>query len=405
MQKTQEGREAIVESNSSQVTRGLFSVSSSHTLVHGVGNIRNTLLPILKEDFGINNYQVGILSALPPLLQAVFSLPAGWISDRYGSKKVVFGSLMLLLAGSMLAAFSRNPWTYVFSAILLTVSSTIFHPPAFCYIADVTKPQNRSKYNGLFNAGGTLGMSLGPLSITVVVGMLALHWNRLYLFWAATIILGLLYLWSIGVEYDIKTTSDVNMDEKGSKERGNGFLNKEFLMYISSRGIRTLGIGMFTPFLSIYLHEIQAWPIIQIGLMMGISGVLGLFCAPLGGVIASKLGEKRFVIISTILSAISFLAAFYSKGVIPFMVFYLGYRVFVIMAMPGQATITARLSPPKQIGMGFALTFLPASITGVISPLIAAGVIELFGYLALFNISAFAMILATVLFWVGIKSE
>lgn len=402
MQKTRQVQK--IDNETSQVNQGLFSVSSSHTLVHGVGNIRNTLLPILKEDFGINNYQVGILSAVPPLLQAIFSLPAGWISDRYGSKKVVFGSLLLLFAGSLLAAFSSNPWTYVIAAIMMTVSSTVFHPPAFCFIADATRPDNRSKYMGLFNAGGTLGMSLGPLSITLVVGMLALHWNQLYLIWALPIGLGLFYLLSIGLEdkpkADIISSSNVDVSEQN-----NGFLNREFLMYITSRGIRMLGAGMFAPFLSIYLLEVQGWPIVQIGLMMGISGVLGLFFAPIGGIYASKFGEKRFVVISTILSAISFMAAFYTNGIIPFMLFYLGYRVFFIMAMPGQATITARLSPPKQIGMGFALTFLPSSVTGVISPVIAAWIIDLFGYLPLFNLCTVTMLIATVIFSVGIQSE
>lgn len=404
MQKTQQVQETDIEPKWNQVNQSLFSVSSSHTLIHGVGNIRNTLLPILKEDFSINNFQVGILSAVPPLLQAIFGLPAGWISDRYGSKKVVFGSLLLLLTGSLLAAFSSNTWTYVIAAILMTVSSTVFHPPAFCFIADVTRPKNRSKYMGLFNAGGTLGMSLGPLSITLVVGIFALHWNYLYLIWALPIGLGVLYLLTIGLDEkpkeDVITSSEIDKSDQNG-----GFLNREFLMYISSRGIRMLGIGMFMPYLSIYLREVQGWSIVQIGLMMGIGGVLGLVFAPVGGLLASEFGEKRFVILSTILSAVSFLVAFYTDGVIPFMMFYLGYRMFMIMAMPGQATITARLSPSKQIGMGFALTFLPSSITGIVSPIIAAWILDVFGYIPLFNVCAVTMLIATVIFSMSIQSE
>jgi MFS family permease len=162
---------------------------------------------------------------------------------------------------------------YVFAAILMTVSSTAFHPPAFCYIADVTKPKNRSKYRGLFNAGGTLGMSLGPLSISLVVGLLAKHWNQLYLIWTIPIIMGLGFLWLLGVN-DIKNPVDTSSQNAAS---GNtGFLNKEFIIYISSRGLRMLGIGLFSPFLSIYLVEIRSWSITQIGLMMGIRGVIGL---------------------------------------------------------------------------------------------------------------------------------
>jgi MFS family permease len=367
-----------------------------------VGNIQNTLFPILKEDFGINNYQVGILSSVPPLLQAVFSLPAGWISDKHGSKKVVFGSLIMLFLGALLASLSRNPWMYVFAAILMTLSSTAFHPPAFCYIADVTKPKNRSKYMGLFNAGGTLGMSLGPLSISLVVGILAKQLNQLYLIWTIPIIIGLGFLWALGVN-DSKNPVDTSLVDDAN---GNtGFLNKEFIMYIFSRGLRMLGIGLFSPFLSIYLVEIRSWSITQIGLMMGMRGVIGLICAPIGGVLASKFGEKNFVIVSTILSAIFFIAAFYTSSILIFMALYLAYRGAVIMAYPGQATITAKLSPPEHVGMGFALTFLPASVSGIAAPIIAAWIIDYFGYMSLFNTSAVTMLFATLLFWLAIKSD
>jgi MFS family permease len=127
--------------------------------------------------------------------------------------------------------------------------------------------------------------------------------------------------------------------------------------------------------------------------------------APLGGILASKFGEKKFVIVSTILSAIFFITAFYTSCILVFMTLYLAYRSAVIMAYPAQATITVKLSPPEHVGMGFALTFLPASISGIAAPMIAALIIDYFGYMSLFNISAVTMLFATLLFCLAIKSD
>ena len=90
-------------------------------------------------------------------------------------------------------------------------------------------------------------------------------------------------------------------------------------------------------------------------------------------------------------------------GVYAFMAMYLFYRLFGIMAMPGQASITARLSPPKQMGMGFALTFMPASITGIVAPIVAAWVLNNYGYLPIFIVATVVMYLSVGLFALAVK--
>jgi predicted MFS family arabinose efflux permease len=180
-------------------------------------------------------------------------------------------------------------------------------------------------------------------------------------------------------------------------------LTKEFMLYIASRGVRMFGMGMVGPFLSLYLTEVRGWSVTDIGLMLGISGILGLVFSPLGGYFASRFGEKKWVISCFIVSSGVFLAAFYTPGIYSFMALYLIYRLFGIMAMPGQASITARLSPPKQMGMGFALTFMPSSVTGILAPIAAAYVLDNFGYLPIFTMATVVMYLSVGLFALAVK--
>ncbi len=380
---------------------GVIAMVVTHALVHAAGNMRSTLTPILKEDFDLSNLQVGIISAVPPLTQAIFSIPAGWLSDRTGAKKMVTFSVGLAALGALVAGFSYNPWMFVVSAALMTLTSTFYHPPAHSYTARISKPKDRSKAMGLLNAGGTFGIAIGPLSIAILTG-LGLQWRQMYLFWAVPIILGVIMI-SLAKTDPAGESNNGNGNEEHSPDEPTTLLTREFLLYIASRGVRMLGMGMFGPFLSLYLSEIRGWSVSNIGLMFGISGILGLIASPAGGFLASRFGEKKWVIVSFLVSTTVFLSAFYVQGVYAFMGMYLIYRLFGIMAMPAQAAITSRLSPPSQMGMGFALTFMPSSITMIVAPVIAAWILDSYGYLPIFITASIVMYSAVVLFALAVK--
>ncbi|MBD3171737.1 MFS transporter [Candidatus Bathyarchaeota archaeon] len=381
---------------------GIMAMVVTHALVHAAGGMRSTIMPEIKEDFLLNNFQIGVISAVPPLSQAIFSIPAGWISDRFGAKKVIAGSILMAATGALIAGFSITPWMYVVSAVLLTLTSTFYHPPAHSYSARSASPDDRSKAMGFLNAGGTFGIAIGPLSVSVLIG-LGLAWRQTYQFWVIPIILGLVLLYLVKTDPSAERNAVPDEGAEIDPDEPTSLLTQEFLLYIASRGVRMFGSWMVSPFLSIYLTEARGWSVVQVGLMLGVSGVLGLVASPLGGFLASRLGEKRWVILSLGIATTFFLAAFFVPGVYPFMAMYLFYRLFGIMAMPGQASITARLSPPSQIGMGYALTFMPSSVTGVVAPMVGAWIADYYGYLPIFIVAAGIMYLAVILFGLAVK--
>lgn len=385
------------------INMGIIAMVVTHALVHAAGNMRSTLYPELKSDFELSNFQVGVISAVPPFSQAIFSIPAGWISDRFGSKKVIAISLSMAALGALIAGFSINPWMFVVSAVLMTLTSTFYHPPAHSYSARSASPRDRSKAMGFLNAGGTFGISIGPLSITLLMGSLGFAWRQVYQFWVIPIVAGIIFLLLVKTDPQAERNGENNTREEVGPDEPSSLLTREFLLYIASRGVRMFGMSMFAPFLSLYLSEVRGWSVIQIGLMFGISGILGLVASPIGGYMATRFGEKRWVIACMAVASTFFIGAFYVPGVYLFMAMYLLYRLCGIMAMPGQAAITAKLSPPSQMGMGFALTFMPSSITGIVGPVVGAWIADYYGYLPIFMVATGIMYLAVMIFSLAVK--
>jgi len=354
--------------------RGLFSFAllamvATHALIHAAGNMRSTMIVEIRKEFILSNMQIGLISAIPSLASVLFTLPVGWMSDKYGAKRLVALSVGMAAVGALIAGFTVNPAMYIVGLILMTLTSTFYHPPSHSYTARMVDTSDRSKAMGFLNAGGTFGVALGPLSITVLMGWFAFQWRHVYLFWVPLIALGL------GLVLFLRDMKGAGADEDNG-ERVEGevetLLNRDFLMYLSASGVRQFALGMIGTFLSIYLADVRGWSITDLGIMFSASSVLGLAASPIGGYMAGRFGDKRWAVLALGAGYLFYIAAFFTEGVLPFMALYLLYRFCGILGMPATASLTAKLSPPRQMGMGFAIRFLPESVVRVVAPVTAA---------------------------------
>jgi ACS family hexuronate transporter-like MFS transporter len=388
-----------MEEDQTQRKSGLISASLlilvlTHGLVHAAGNMRSTLFPVLQEEFSLTNQQMGLIVAIPSLCQFLFSVPTGFFSDRFGAKRLLALSILMAAAVAFLGSASKDPWMYILASTLLTLNSTIYHPPSQSYVSKITSPRDRSRALGIWHAGGTTGVSLGPLSITILMGFFTFHWRQVYGFWVIPILLGLVAL------YFVKPTEEVVSEEaRGDWEEGEAvekLLNRNMIFLLLSGTIRRFGGGLTSVFLTLWLADYQGWTISQIGLMLGISSLMGIVASPLGGELASRVGEKRWLVGTLFASYACFTLAILLKGFWPFMLFYLAQRFFGILGMPANMTLTSRLSPPRQRGVGFALSSIPEQVVLPLASLVAAFMAD---YLGLY----YPIFLATVvIYFVGL---
>ncbi|MCW4051190.1 MAG: MFS transporter [Candidatus Bathyarchaeota archaeon] len=387
--------------------RGLFSFAllamvATHALIHAAGNMRSTMIVELREEFVLSNLEIGLISAIPSLASVIFTIPVGWMSDRYGARRLVGLSLAMAVFGALIAGLTINPAMYIVGLILLTLTSTFYHPPSHSYTARMVESKDRSKAMGFLNAGGTFGVALGPASITLLMGYFMFQWRQVYLFWVPIIALGLVLVFFIK---DMKGAGTENADKEPEEGEVQTLLNKDFVMYLSASGIRQFALGMIGTFLPIYLADMRGWSVMDLGIMFSAASVLGLAASPVGGYMAGRLGDKRWAVIALGVGYIFYIVAFFTEGFLPFMVLYLMYRFCGILGMPATAALTAKLSPPRQMGMGFAISFLPQSIVSVVAPLVAAYIADYFGLFPIFTVSFIIMFLGLAVLQFGVKVE
>src|SRR5512145_974440 len=57
---------------------------------------------------GESHFLIGVALGAYGLTQAILQIPAGWLSDRYGRKPIIYVSLILFALGSFVAASADN---------------------------------------------------------------------------------------------------------------------------------------------------------------------------------------------------------------------------------------------------------------------------------------------------------
>jgi len=139
---------------------------------------------------GMTPILLGLSISIYGLTQALFQIPFGLMSDRFGRKKIITMGLLLFVAGSVVAAMSTTIYGIILGRALQ--GSGAVAAAIMALAADLTLEQNRTKI--MATIGISIGISfavamvLGPV-LASVVGLQGIFW-----FTAALAIMGILIL-------------------------------------------------------------------------------------------------------------------------------------------------------------------------------------------------------------------
>lgn len=124
----------------------------------------------------------GILATTFAVMQFIFGPILGSLSDRYGRRPVLLISLLVMTIDYLVMAVAGTIWllflTRVVGGITAATQST-----ASAFIADISKPEEKSANFGLIGAAFGLGFVLGP----VIGGLLGEYGTRAPFYAAAAL--------------------------------------------------------------------------------------------------------------------------------------------------------------------------------------------------------------------------
>ena len=162
-----------MEQNKVQATTGitfriLVALSICHCLNDTLQSVISAVYPLFKEDLGLSFAQIGLITLVYQSAASVCQPLTGLFFDKWPSAWSLPTGMSFTLVGLLSLAFANTLPLVLCSVALVGIGSSVFHPEA-SRLTSLASGGKRGLAQSLFQVGGNLGGSLGPVLAAVFV--------------------------------------------------------------------------------------------------------------------------------------------------------------------------------------------------------------------------------------------
>jgi MFS family permease len=250
--------------------------------------------PLIAKEYGLNPLQMGLLMSAFLWPYALANLPAGWLVDKFGPKKMFGWACGLWSAITIVTAFSTSYSFFYSLRMLLGISESPFFPAGVKAIDKWFTKEDRGTPIAVINTGSQISNGIAPPLLTAL--MLAYSWKVMFIIIGVAGLI-VLALWLMSY-HDPETESDVVVkaesdiqnsqvtEDKAKVGWGDLFKYKStWYMIIGNFGL-IYTMWVYLTWLPGYLVTGRGLSILKTGWIASIPFLVGIIGVPLGGIIS-----------------------------------------------------------------------------------------------------------------------
>jgi len=375
------------------------ALAVGHVGFHWILQSFVVLVPEIQHTFGLNGVGVGGIQAVRELTSGLITLPGGVV---VGMLRKWWGWLLGVCIGasglgSLLMGISPVYPLLLIGVSVVSVSHSLWHLPAAASLSHHFASR-RGTMLSFHGVGGSVGDVAGPL-ITGAL-LLVMGWRGILSIYAvAPFFMAFMAVWVF------KGIGDVREDDPkvaGLAERlamtKTLFRSRLLQGMTAVRGLRSMALVALITLLALYLGNDLDLAVFDRGFHIALLIAVGLLAKPVAGIISDKFGRKQVLVPGLIWSCVLTLMMVGFNDGVPLTITIALLGLFLY---PDQPILTAALfdvlkRDEATIGLGVVsfVSFLMAAV----SPLIAGGLYELWGFQAGLYYVAVLFALAAVIF-------
>ena len=146
----------------------LWSLSLSHLFNDMLQSLVSAIYPLIKNSLQLDYMQIGLITLVFQTTSSVFQPIVGFITDKKPQPLSLPVGMTCTMTGLFFLSGSETLWQVMVSVALIGFGSAIFHPEA-SRLARMASGGRHGMAQSLFQVGGNLGGSLGPLLAALIV--------------------------------------------------------------------------------------------------------------------------------------------------------------------------------------------------------------------------------------------
>ncbi|MFZ5823375.1 MAG: MFS transporter [Bacillota bacterium] len=354
------------------------------SLVHGVVDINAgaiiSLLPLLREEYGLSYTMVGMTPLLFSLTSSFTQPIFGYISDRAQLRWLLPLSLALAGVGFAAVGFMSSYGLVLMAVITSALGIAAFHPEG-AHAAHHLSGGRRAMAMAIYNVGGNLGFAVGPVYAGLLIdlgGVRGTGWAVVLPLLLALYIIRLLPRWQ--AQEQSSPGKALRREElPATNWLGTGLLT----LLVVLRSVINLGVVAYVPFfwIDVLGNDPKTAGLVQMTYL--ISGVFGTL---LGAPLADRFGTKKVLVGSFMLLLPLQLALPYLEGWLMLACLFLSG--FVVVSTFTTTLVMTQEYMPRSLGLAAGLNLGLAFGMGGVGAMLLGMVADRWGVVAVLHVVA-----------------
>ncbi len=347
-------------------------VSFSHCITHGYMTLLPALLVVITAEHSMSFLDIGVVANVGYFLYGLGAFPAGWLADRFGSKRVLSAGVLGMALSSLLIGLSPGAAGFALTYALLGVFASIHHPAGLSLIARRVR-ERKGKALGIHGVLGNVGLFLSPLTAAACVWLFG-TWRAAYIIYG---VVGLLFFLLLA-RAKIQDEADLRLgallrrkakEQAAARPRPEGGAKEDvlipaalLLLYVGSILSGFIFRGSLTFFPTLLQRNVLAIashdePVVVAGFVTTAILSLGLVGAWFGGWINDRLRRPEFFPAAVFALAAPALYGLYRLEDTRLLAVGAAYSLVYYAWQPAQNYLIARYTRHASHGKGFGVNF------------------------------------------------
>lgn len=357
----------------------------------GMGVISPVFPLFVDEEFHLTSTQIALAVGLLGVGRIFTSLPAGYLTQRYGRRMVLVLGTATNFIGAAMVPFSFSYAWLLLWRMISGLSSSMFTTGVSVYLRDASTPKTRGRFLSLHELSILVGQSIGPAIGGLVGEGLGL---RAPLFLQAVLIFVALVVIAALVPETKPVVPGTGESQKPSSKAGirrasPPSMLRTYRTLILSSGFIMVGLlnlmvvtnrqgGRFT-IMPLY-GETKGFTPTELGVFFSITHIPQFFTTLASGIASDRFGRKLTVVPATALIALGILLFIRSSTVAELLVSGVLLGLGEGLIGPPVVAFFADIAPPGQEGITMGLFRTFGGVGSLLGVLLMGGVADVLGF-------------------------
>ncbi len=353
-------------------------------MVHSITMVLPSIFLVLESSYGASLVQLGQLATLQIFCLGLGGIPAGYLTDKIGSKRVLGIYFVGIFFTTIWLYFSSTFTQLGIGLAILGGFAGLYHPAGLKMVSHTKNVSKAMSYHGI---SGSLGLASGPIIGSVMVVLFS--WKIAYLLLGGVALIGFISL----LKYDRTFSPPSNSNQLPFAVTKSHIL---IFAVASLWGLAHHGLFNFLPY---YFADAVSYgfeKVIQGGVLTGFILFVGIIGQIIGGRLGDKYSRKNLLVWVVGLNIpFLWLMSFLTNVPLILCVGILGAINF--MFQPINNSLIADVSHVSKRGLIYGLSSGLSFAIGSLSGMMGGVIGDRFGLPTIFPTFALVLIPATIL--------